>query len=68
MNAAFKGHTSCGEKVWFNEDCCLHGRWGDGHEVEYNIHTMAMQGSIWGIPSIQFEIPRTLRKKIAKTP
>ena len=68
MNKAFKGATNLGEKVWFNEDCCLHGRWGDRSDVEYNVHTMAMQASIWGIPSIQFEIPRTLRKTIAKSP
>jgi hypothetical protein len=49
----FKGHP-----CRFNTDPDLHGYWGG------DIHTMTEQSIILGIPSIQFEIPLAVRKKL----
>ncbi len=44
----------------FETNPCLHGYWGGG------IHTMTQQAIILGIPSIQLQIPLSVRKRMFK--
>ena len=59
LDAALEGVTIRGKKCEANPDPVLHGWWGDDCET-----TMTHQAVLAGIPSLQLENPRSLRRKM----
>lgn len=61
LSIAFEGTSINSFKVMPEMKPILHGYWGDGWA-----HTMQHQSTLLGIPSMQLEIPMSVRSKLNK--
>jgi len=67
LDTAFQGLTVGGRTIRSDEDPRLHGWWGDDEDDEECETTMTHQAVLLGIPSLQLETPRSVRRALRTT-